>query len=109
MTELGQEFALSAIKFGNLLKQHGLREKYGSPTPIAKAGGFFQEITPSEGKPYYLWHRDKTVDYLVKAGVEKTGVSPQEASLDTEARKIAKSYLDALKLDEESSKLLEFD
>ncbi len=105
LTELGQEFGVSAIKFGNLLKQHGLREKDSSPTSIAKEGGFFQEITPSEGKPYYLWHRDKTVDYLVKAGVEKTGVSAQDASLDTEARKLAKSYLEAQKLDEEGSKL----
>ncbi len=105
LTELGQEFGVSAVKFGNLLKLHGLREKDGSPTPLAEEGSFFEKITPSEGKPYYLWHRDKTVDYLVRAGVEKTGVSAKEATLDTEARKIAKSYLEAQKLEEEGSKL----
>jgi hypothetical protein len=71
LTELGQEFGVSPVKFGNLLKQHGLRERDGSPTPLAEEGGFFEKITPSEGKPYYLWHHDKTVDYLVRAGVEK--------------------------------------
>ena len=105
LTELGQEFGVSAVKFGNLLKQHGLRERDGSPTPLAEEGGFFEKITPSEGKPYYLWHHDKTVDYLVRAGVEKTGVSAKEATLDTEARKLAKSYLEAQKLEDEGSKL----
>lgn len=105
LTELGQEFGVSAIKFGNLLKQHGLREKDGSPSSIAKEGGYFEEIIPKEGKPYYLWHREKTVNYLVEQGLEKKGVSAKEAELMTEARKIARSYMEALKLDEEGSKI----
>lgn len=105
LTELGQEFGVSAVKFGNLLKQHGLREKDGEPSQLASDGGFFEKITPSEGKPYYLWHRNKTVEYLTSLGVNKAGVSEKEATLDTEARKLARSYLEAQKLDDEGSKL----
>ncbi len=85
LTELGQEFGVSALKLGNLLKQHGLREKDGEPTQQAKDGGFFEKVVPNEGKPYYLWHRDKTVEFLLSQGVEKKGVSAQEATKTTEA------------------------
>jgi hypothetical protein len=105
LTELGQEFGVSAVKFGNLLKQHSLRDKDGEPTQFAKDGNFFEKIVPNEGKPYYLWHHEKTVNYLLQAGVEKKGVSAKEATLNTEARKIAKEYLEAQKLDEEGAKL----
>jgi hypothetical protein len=71
LTELGQEFGVSAVKFGNLLKQHGLREKDGEPTQNAKEGGFFEKIVPNDGKPYYLWHRDKIVEFFQHQGVEK--------------------------------------
>lgn len=105
LTELGQEFGVSAIKFGNLLKEHGLREKTGEPSEKAKEGQFFEEIVPKEGKPYYLWHRQKTSDYLISLGVLKSGVSAKKAESMTEARKLARSYLEAQKLDSEGDKL----
>ncbi len=105
LTELGQEFGVSAVKFGNLLKQHGLREKDGEPSQLAKEGSFFEQITPKQGKPYYLWHRQKTSEYLVSQGVVKSGVSAKEAEKMTEARKLARSYMEAQKLDNEGSKL----
>jgi hypothetical protein len=105
LTELGQEFGVSAIKFGNLLKEHGLREKNGNPSLKAKEGNYFEEIVPKEGKPYYLWHRERTIEYLTELGVEKKGISKKEAEIMTEARKLAKSYMEALKLDEEGSKV----
>lgn len=105
LTELGQEFDISALKLGNLLKQHGLREKGGEPTQRAKDGGFFEEIVPNEGKPYYLWHRDKTVEFLTNQGVEKNGVSAKEATKTTEARKLARAWIEAQRLDDEGSKL----
>ncbi|ACK71416.1 hypothetical protein PCC7424_3014 [Gloeothece citriformis PCC 7424] len=105
LTELGQEFGVSAIKFGSLLKQYGLREQDGEPSQMAKEGGFFEKITPSEGKPYYLWHRQKTSDYLISQGVPKEGISAKDAEKMTEARKLARSYMEALKLDDEGSKL----
>lgn len=105
LTELGQEFGVSAVKFGNLLKQHGLREKDGEPSQMAKDGGFFEKITPNEGKAYYLWHREKTSEYLIAQGVAKNGVSAKDALMMTEARKLASSYMEAEKLDDEGSKL----
>ena len=105
LTELGQEFGVSAVKFGNLLKQHGLREKDGEPTQNAKDGGFFEKIVSNDGKPYYLWHRDKTVEFLQSLGVKKNGVSSQEALKTTEARKLAREWIEAQRLDDEGSKL----
>jgi hypothetical protein len=105
LTELGQEFGVSAIKFGNLLKEHGLREKDGKPSSIAKEAGYFEEVIPKEGKPYYLWHREKIVNFLVDRGIEKRGVSAKEAELMTQAPKLARSYLEAIELEEEGSKL----
>jgi ABC-type nitrate/sulfonate/bicarbonate transport system substrate-binding protein len=105
LTELGQEFGVSAVKFGNLLKQHGLREKDGEPSQIAKDSGFIEKISPKEGKSYYLWHRGKTSEYLISQGVAKNGVSAKDALKMTEARKLARSYMEAQKLDDEGSKL----
>jgi len=105
LTELGQEFGISAVKFGNLLKQHGLRENGGEPTQKAKAEGFLEKIVPNEGKPYYLWHCDKTVGFLLSQGVEKNGVSAKEATKTTEARKLAREWIEAQRLDDEGSKL----
>jgi hypothetical protein len=105
LTELGEEFGVSAVKFGNLLKEHGLREKTGEPSEKAKEGQFFEKIVPKDGKPYYLWHRQKTSDYLISLGVAKSGVSVKEAESMTEARQLARSYLEAQKLDSEGNKL----
>lgn len=105
LTELGQEFGVSAIKFGNLLKQYGLREKDGEPSQLAQENNFFETITPKQGKPYYLWHREKTSEYLVSQGVIKNGVSAKEAEEMTKARSLARSYMEAQKLDNEGSKL----
>ena len=103
LTELGQEFGVSAVKFGKLLKQHGLKEEDDEPSQTAKEGELFKKITPKKGKPYYLWHHNKTVKYLTCLGVKKSGISEDEAMLNTEARKLAKSYLEARKLDDEGS------
>jgi hypothetical protein len=99
-TELGQEFGMSAIKFGKLLKEHGLREPTGEPTKFAE--GCFQKVEPKGSHPYYLWHHEKVCEYLVSKGIEKSGVSAKEASAMTEARKLARGYLEAQKLNEGS-------
>ena len=62
LTELGQEFGMSAVKFGNLLKQHELREKSGEPSQAAHEDGFVQKISPKDGKPYFLWHHKRDFD-----------------------------------------------
>lgn len=104
LTELGLEFGVSAIKFGNLLKEHGLRESDGEPTEYAKQNNFFNKVEPKNGETYYLWHSQKTSDYLVRQGVIKNGVSAKEASKSTYARKLAKQYIEAEKLDQGGDK-----
>lgn len=105
LTELGAEFGLSAVKFGKLLKEHGLRTDDGTPSEEAVTGSFCEKIQPKEGHSYYLWHQKRVSTYLVEKGVVKCGVSAVEASKLTEARKLARSYIEAQKLDEEGSKL----
>ncbi|NEO31397.1 MAG: hypothetical protein F6K36_13370 [Symploca sp. SIO3C6] len=103
LTELGTQYGISARKFGSLLKEHGLREQSsGIPTPLAE--GMYQEITPKNGKPYILWGRTQVIDYLKSKGINPI-VSNKEAIKDTEARKLARNYLEAQKLGEEGSKL----
>ena len=105
LTEIGNTFGVSARKLGSTLKQHGLREPGGEPTQLAREGGYCHRVEPKNDRGYWLWHGQKVSNYLVEKGVEKTGVSSREATLNTEARKIARSYMEALELDEEGNKL----
>lgn len=105
LTEIGQEFGVSAVKLGKLLKEHGLRLETGDPSAEALEGTYAERIAPKEGKVYFLWHGQKVSEYLIAKGVPKAGSSAKEASNATEARKLARSYLEALKLDNEGSKL----
>jgi hypothetical protein len=105
LTEIGNTFGVSARKLGLLLKKHGLRENEGEPSELAKKEGYCHFVDLKEGHGYYLWHGKKVTAYLEEQGEQKKGVSDQEASLNTEARKLARSYIEATKLDEEGSKL----
>lgn len=104
-TELGQTFGVSAVKFGKLLSQHGLRGEDKEPTEHAKTHDFCHFVQPSGASGYWLWHNKNVSEYLVSLGVEKSGISDKEASISTEARKLAKAYKEAQKLDDEGSKL----
>jgi hypothetical protein len=104
LTEIGNTFGISARKLGSLLKKYGLREGDGEPSELAKQEGYCHLVAPKEGHSYYLWHGKKVASYLEKQGEEKKGVSSKEATLNTEARKLARSYIEALQLDEEGSK-----
>ncbi|MBW4671426.1 MAG: hypothetical protein KME60_29395 [Cyanomargarita calcarea GSE-NOS-MK-12-04C] len=46
-----------------------------------------------------------TFEFLQHQDVEKNGVSSQEASKTTEARKLAREWIEAQRLDDEGSKL----
>lgn len=105
LTEIGNTFGVSARKLGSLLKQHGLRESDGKPSENAIAEGYCHFVEPKQGHSYYLWHGQKVADYLEQQGEERKGVSSQEATLNTEARKLARSYIEAAKLDKEGDKL----
>ncbi|MDJ0735604.1 MAG: hypothetical protein QNJ47_16345 [Nostocaceae cyanobacterium] len=102
LTELGSEFGKSAIAFGKMLKEQGLRDANGDPTQAAN--GLFQKIVPNQGKPYYLWNHKGVVSFFQSKGINPTG-DAADALKDTEARKLARSYMEAQKLDDEGSKL----
>ncbi|NJM70217.1 MAG: hypothetical protein HC862_08285 [Scytonema sp. RU_4_4] len=102
LTELGSEFGKSAVAFGKMLKEHGLRDSNGEPTETAN--GLFQKIVPNEGKPYYLWNHNGIVSFFESKGIHPVAHSSDPLK-DTEARKLARSYMEAQKLDDEGSKL----
>ncbi len=102
LTELGTQFGVSARKFGSILKEFGLRESNGEPSETAT--GFYKKIEPKDGHNYYLWNHSKIIKYLQEQGIN-TVVSNSEAIKDTEARKLARDYLEARKLDDEGNKL----
>lgn len=102
LTELGAEFGKSAVAFGKLLKEHGLRDSDGEPTVVAN--GLFQRIEAKQGKPYYLWNHKGIVAFLRSKGIEPVSDS-KDALKDTEARKLARSYIEAQKLDDQGDKL----
>lgn len=102
LTELGAEFGKSAIAFGKILKENGLRDAEGTPTEAANE--LFQKIEPNQGKPYYLWNHKGVVNFLQSKGINPVN-NASDALKDTEARKLAREYLEAQKLDDEGSKL----
>ncbi|BDA75753.1 hypothetical protein CAL7716_099190 [Calothrix sp. PCC 7716] len=102
LTELGAEFGKSAIAFGKILKENGLRDAEGLPTEAAN--GLFQKIEPNQGKPYYLWNHQEVVNFLQSKGINPVN-NAADALKDTEARKLAREYIEAQKLDDEGSKL----
>lgn len=101
LTELGTLYGVSARKFGSMLKEHGLRNKDGSPSEIAE--GFFHTVEPKNGHSYILWGKHQVTEYLARKGVEKT-VSNEDASKRNKARNLVKSYLEAQRLDDEGCK-----
>ncbi len=102
LTELGAEFGKSAIAFGKILKENGLRDAEGTPTEAAN--GLFQKIEPNQGKLYYLWNHKGVVSFLQSKGISPVN-NASDPLKDTEARKLARQYLEAQKLDDEGSKL----
>lgn len=105
LTEIGNVFGVSARKMGSMLKEHGLRNPDGDPSQLAKDKNYCHYVDPKKQKGYWLWHGKKVTEYLVEVGVKKKGVSEKEASLNTKARKLARSYMEADKLWEEGNKM----
>lgn len=91
LTELGTEFGKSAIAFGKILKENGLRDAEGLPTEAAN--GLFQKIEPNQGKPYYLWNHQEVVNFLQSKGINPVN-NAADALKDTEARKLAREYIE---------------
>lgn len=70
LSEIGQQFNLSAIKTGKILVEMGLRDPDRLPSDFALVNGYCWQVDESRynGEPYYLWHAEKTTqaiaDYL---------------------------------------------
>lgn len=78
-TELGIMFGVSAISFGKMLADVGLREGR-QPTEKALQGHLTQEHLlergPQKGSSFWLWSRDKVCEVLTENGY--VIISPQE-------------------------------
>lgn len=77
ITELGSEFGMSRVVMGRTLKQLGLREPGGHPS----ASAFYNDMVaktvgPQEWIVVWMWHTEKTIDYLEEAGFERIDHAP---------------------------------
>ena len=70
--EMGGYFGVGPGIFGKILKEAGLRTKDGKPTAWAFEDGFVaQRPSTQPGTYFYVWHRKKTLAWLVKLGYER--------------------------------------
>lgn len=102
LTELGDLFGLSARKLGILLKDHGIRNKDGSPSVLCMEKHFSHLVEPKGYSSYWLWNK-KIKDYLIENGVKLTenAISEKESSRKTEIRKLARDYIEAQELSDD--------
>lgn len=69
---MGEYFGVGPGIFGKMLKESGLRTKDGKPTQWAFEDGFVaQRPSTQPGTYFYVWHREKTLAWLVKLGYER--------------------------------------
>lgn len=80
MTELGKLFAVSSHKMGKWLVDLGLRDGNKKPSRAAFEYGFVeQRLSTQPGTYFYVWHAEKTIAALEKAGYTKAA-DPGKAS-----------------------------
>jgi hypothetical protein len=66
--QIGEHFGVSSHVVGRWLKEVGLREPNGEPTPSAVEAGFAEPVDLGDGThPFWVWQK-KTVDYLEQHG-----------------------------------------
>ena len=95
LTEIGQQFGLSAVKTGKLLKEFELRLDSGEPAQMAIDDNLCHIVEAKGQKPYWLWHGAKIGRIFEQRGIQRSAVSAKEAQKTTEARKLARSWLEA--------------
>ncbi|QBD78637.1 hypothetical protein EPA93_22650 [Ktedonosporobacter rubrisoli] len=69
-SRLGDEFNMSAIAMGKKLKELGLRQPDGTPTPKALEEGYCTSTPLKNGTPFYMWHRGKVKTLLQTNGLQ---------------------------------------
>lgn len=55
-TELGQQFGISAIAVGKILKKHHLKNEENIPTNKAIEEQYVHTVEDSQGNTFYLWN-----------------------------------------------------
>jgi hypothetical protein len=77
-TALGRLFDVSSHVIGRWLEQVQLRGPDQRPTPTAIQGGFTKTVPTSrhEGIAYFVWHAEKTIRVLEKAGYRRRCDAP---------------------------------
>lgn len=95
LTEIGQQFGISAVKTGKLLKEFELRLDSGEPAQIAVDDDLCHIVETNGQKPYWLWHGGKIGKIFEQKGIQRSAVSAKEARKTTEARKLARSWMEA--------------
>lgn len=101
-SELGKEFALSAVELGKKLKELGLRQANGTPTQKAAQEGYCIVTPLKNGTPFFLWHREK-----IKTLLESNGLHVLSRE-ELRHKNLAENLLEAERLDDQGSKLAHF-
>ena len=69
MTDLGKLFGVSSHIIGRWLTRIGLRTPHGNPSRTARDQGMIRAIPNGRNDDkYHIWHTEKTVAALEKAG-----------------------------------------
>jgi hypothetical protein len=59
-TDLGKSFGLSAVAVGKLFIKKGLKDAVTKePTAMAQDNGFVKNTPLKDGRPFWMWNRDK--------------------------------------------------
>lgn len=96
ITELGVQYGMSAVKFGKVLKEYGLRDDNGNATRDAMREQIAFKVTPKNGRCYFLYHIIKTRDFLERNGFEsETSLSRKEADRKLKAKKLGDRIVEA--------------
>ena len=69
MTELGKLYGVSSHKIGKWLVELGLRDNNKKPSKAAFENGYVQQRDSTQpGTYFWVWHKQKTMWVLEKAG-----------------------------------------
>jgi hypothetical protein len=80
-TEIGRRFNLSAVALGKILTDAGLRDATTKePTPAALSDGYALATPLKNGRPFFMWNRDKIFRLLSSRGIIKASHVEAETS-----------------------------
>lgn len=72
-SQLGEIFGMTSVQMGKVLKKLGLRTPSGQATQKASELGLVSQAPPENGG-FPIWHQEKTIEFLEKAGYRRVDV-----------------------------------